>query len=232
MSELDIVRQIAQQVVAMPTLSGTNDHWLWDRTQRIVRNVEHICRMPELAEHAKSIDRFCLLAATYFADSGLAHYLDEENVSARMVLADVAYSDLCDFSTQIVSDKLLNAMAGPKIDKINKIIIESGNRFTDMIEAMILSDARNLEDMGAVGLFHELRRYMIHGKGISDILESWKRKVDYGYWQARLKESFRFDSVRQLAEHRCSAAAYFMDQLAVENSARDLEEWLLESLGN
>ncbi|MHC4552460.1 MAG: hypothetical protein ACYSUT_06800 [Planctomycetota bacterium] len=230
MSELDVIRQMAQQALTMPTLTGIQDNWLWDRTLRILRNVEHICRMPELAEQAMTIDRFCLIAASYFADSGFAHFTDAEDVSARLVLADISQSDLCDFSTQVVSDQLAGALAGPRVDKINKIIVESSNRFTQMTEAMILSDARNLEDMGAVGLFHEFRRYIIHGKGVSDVLENWKRKIDYRYWQARLKESFRFETAQKLAEQRFSAAEYFMNQLSVENSARDLEEMLLESL--
>lgn len=230
MSELDVIRQIAQQVLNVPTLTGIQDNWLWDRTLRILRNVEHICRIPELVDQAMSIDRFCLIAATYFADSGFAHFTDAEDVSARLVLADISQTDLCDFSTQVVSDKLSGALAGPRIDKINKIIVESSNRFTHMTEAMILSDARNLDDMGAVGLFNEFRRYVIHGKGVSDIIESWKRKVDYRYWQARLKESFRFRSVQVLAEQRFGACEYFMNQLRVENTARDLEELLLESM--
>ena len=230
MSELDVIRQIAQQVLNVPTLTGMQDHWLWDRTLRILRNVEHICRMPELADKAMSIDRFCLIAAGYFADSGFAHFTDAEDVSARLVLADISPVDLCDFSTQVVSDRLSGALAGPRIDKINKIIVESSNRFTDVTEAMILSDARNLDDMGAVGLFHEFRRYVIHGKGVSDVMENWKRKIDYRYWQARLKESFRFETSRKLAEQRFSAAEYFMNQLSVENTAKDLEELLLESL--
>ena len=230
MSELDVIRQIAQQVLKVPTLTGIQDHWLWDRTLRILRNVEHICRMPELNEQAAAIDRFCLIAATYFADSGFAHFTDAEDMSARLVLADISQSDLCDFSTQVVSDRLSGALAGPRIDKINKIIVESSNRFTEMTEAMILSDARNLDDMGAVGLFHEFRRYVIHGKGVSDVMENWKRKIDYRYWQARLKESFRFETPRRLAEQRFSAAEYFMNQLSVENAAKDLEELLLESL--
>ncbi|MHC5083857.1 MAG: HD domain-containing protein [Planctomycetota bacterium] len=230
MSELDIIRQMAQQALNVPTLAGINDNWLWDRTLRILRNIEHICRMPELSEQAMSIDRFCLIAAGYFADTGFAHFTDAENVSARLVLADISQSDLCDFSTQVVSDKLAGALAGPRIDKINKIIIESSNRFTEVTEAMILSDGRNLDDMGAVGVFNEFRRYFIHGKGVSDVMETWKRKVDYRYWQARLKESFRFESVRQIAEQRFSACEFFMNQLNVENSARDLEELLLESL--
>jgi len=230
MSEIDIIREIAQQVMMVPTLAGTTDNWLWDRAQRLVRNVEHICRLPELTEANLPIDRFCLTSAAYFVDCGFARYADVEDTAARLVLADVSPADLRDFSTQVVSDKLSGSLAGPKIDKINKIIIESGDRFTDMVEAKILSDARSLDDMGAVGIFNEFRRYVVHGKGASDVLESWKKKVDYRYWQARLKESFRFESVRKLASQRFSTAEYFMNQLTVENSAKDLEEIIIESL--
>ncbi len=230
MSELDVIRQVAEQVLKVPTLTGISDNWLWDRTLRIVRNVEHICRMPELSQIATPVDRFCLTAAAYFADAGFARYADAEDTSSRVVLADVSPTELRDFSTQVVNDRLTTAIAGPRIDKINKIILESGNRFTEMVEAMILSDARNLDDMGAVGIFNEFRRYVVHGKGVSDAMESWKRKIDYRYWQARLKESFRFESVRKLAERRFGAAEYFMNQLQVEHSAKDLEELLLESL--
>ncbi len=230
MSEMDIIREMAQQVLTVPTLAGTADNWLWDRAQRLVRNVEHICRLPELTEADLAVDRFCLTAATCFSDAGFARYADPEDTAARLVLADVTLGDLLDFSTQIVSDKLSGSLAGPKIDKISRIIIESGNRFTDMTEAKILSDARNLDDMGAVGLFNEFRRYVVHGKGASDVLDSWQRKVDYRYWQARLKEGFRFESVRKLAAKRFSAAKYFMDQLGAENSASDLEKMILESL--
>jgi len=230
MSEIDVIRQIAQQSLSVPTLTATQDNWLWDRTLRILRNVEHLCRTPELTDGNVPIDRFCLIAATYFADAGFAHYADAGDMSARLVLADISQTDLRDFSTQVVNDKLAGALAGPRIDKINKIILESSNRFTEMTEAMILSDARNLDDIGAVGLFNEFRRYAIHGKGVSDVLESWKRKVDYRYWQARLKESYRFDSVRKLAERRFGATEYFMNQLDVEHGARDLEELVLESL--
>ena len=230
MSEIDVIREIAQQALTVNTLSGTRDNYLWDRTQRLVRNIEHICRLPEIADTNLAVDRFCLIGATYFSDAGFARYVDAEDKSARVVLADVSVTDLRDFSTQIVTDKLTSIIAGPKIDKINKIIHESSDRFSKMTEAMILSDARNLDDMGAVGVFNEFRRYVVHGKGASDAIDSWKRKVDYRYWDARLKESFRFESVRELAARRFSAAEYFMNQLLVENAARDLEEIVIESL--
>jgi len=230
MSEIDVIREIAQQALTVNTLAGTRDSYLWDRTQRLVRNVEHICRLPEIVDANLAIDRFCLIGATYFSDAGFARYVDSGDNSARVVLADLSVTDLRDFSIQIVTDKLTSVIAGPKIDKINKIIHQSSDRFSKMTEAMILSDARNLDDMGAVGIFNEFRRYVIHGKGASDAIDSWKRKVDYRYWDARLKESFRFESVRELASRRFSAAEHFMNHLLVENSARDLEEVVLESL--
>ena len=230
MSDIATIRRIAREVLTRPAPGGDEDNWLWDRTQRILRNVEHICRLPELVEADVPIDRFCLITATCFAESGFTRYAEVEDVSSRLVLADVNSADLRDFSTQIVSDKLAEALSAAKIDKVNNIIVESESRETNLTEAKILSDARNLDDMGAVGVLNEFRRNVIRGKGVSDVMESWKRKVDYRYWQARLKESFRFETVRKVAVQRFAATEYIMNQLKIENAVQDLEDVLLESL--
>jgi hypothetical protein len=225
-SELDVIHQAARKRLIFQSLSGGCDGWLWDRTLRILRNIEHICRLPELAEQAISIDRFCLVAAAYFADSGLAHFTRYQKAPRQSPPADITKADLCKVSTKIVSDTLADVISETRIDKINKIITESFNRLTDVTEAMVLSDGRGLEDLGAAGLLAGLRGQMIEGKGVSDILESWKRKIEYGYWQARLKESFRLAAVRQIAERRFEAVEEFMNQLSIENTAGDLEKQL------
>jgi len=232
MPEIDLVRETAQQTLKVSTLTGTDDNWLWDRSRRVVRNVEHICKLPEIAEANLAIDRFCLACAAYFSDSGFIHYADSEDVTARVALEDLNVTDLRDFSVQVVTDKLTGKLAEGKIAKINKIILESSNKLTQMPEASILSDGRNLDDMGAVGIFNEFRRYVVQGKGVTDAIDNWQRKIDYRYWEARLKESFRFESVRRVADRRFRAAEYFMKQLRVENLAKDLEEVVLESLEN
>ncbi len=182
--------------------------------------------MPELAEQAISIDRFCLVAAAYFADSGRVYFAGNQKATRKWPPADVTNAEVYNVSMQTVLDKLANVTTSTRIDKINKIIGESFNRFTDVTEAMILSDGRGLEDLGATGLLGTLRKQLIDGKGVSDILESWKRKIEYGYWQARLKESFRFAAVRAIAEQRFAAVEQFMNQLAMENTVGDLEERL------
>jgi len=231
MSDLDMIHNAAREVLTAPGPTGSPDNRLWDRALRILRTAELICRMPELAQQAKTIDRFCLAGAVYFADAGLARYAGSQNVASPFVPTEIKPADLGRFSTQVVSETLAGTLTAARIDRINRIITESANRLTTLPEAMILSDARNLDDMGVIGLYNEWQRHVTHGKGVSDILESWKRKMDYRYWQARLKESFRFDSVRKLAEQRFAAAERFMNQLAVENAAGDIEAFLSEPAG-
>lgn len=230
MSGIDEVREIAKQVLAISTVAGGSDNWLWDRTERILRNVEQICKLPELEIGDIAVDRFCLTAATYFVDTGFTHYADAKDTSANLVLSDVNSSDLRQFSVQVVSAKLSEILSGSRIDKINRIITESANRETDMTEAGILSDATTLDDIGAVGVFNELRRFVIHGKGVSEVLDSWKKKVDYRYWQARLKEGFYYAAVQKLAYQRFAATEYFMSQLKIEHFSQDMDDFLIESL--
>jgi hypothetical protein len=226
MPDLETIRKIAHKALVLQTADADSDNWLWDRAKRCQKNIDKICRLPELADQANSIDRLCLVAATYFADSGFLQYSRGLKGGVKGMLAEVNYTKLCTFSTQIVSEKLARVLTPERIDKVNEIITESCNRFTESVEAMILSDARNLEDLGAVGRLNEVFRQMNSGKGVSEIVTSWKRKIEYGYWQARLKEGFRFEAVGRVAQQRFQAAERFMEQLITENQADDLEDQL------
>ena len=230
MTHLETVKQLAQQLLMAPSTMGLANTWLWDRTQRIVRNVDTICNLPEIAEANIAINRFCLTSAAYFADSGFTNYSGTDTPDSGLVLSDINVADLREFSAQLVSEHLSSHIEQVRIDKINRIILESNNRFCEMPEAMILSDARNLDDIGMVGLFNDFCACGVHGKGVSDALQSWKKKVDYRYWQARLKEGFRFDSVRQIATARYEQAESFMYQLEIENSTKDIEEVKIEQI--
>lgn len=231
MSEIDVIKNIAEQSLTVPSLSGQADCSLWDRAQRIARNVEHVCRFPELVEGNLPVDRFCLKAAAYFSDAGFARYANTKDTNASVVLADLSVADLCQFSTQVVKDKLAGEITDAKIKKINKIIVEASTKKAKSTEARILSDARGLEDVGAVGVFNEFRKIIVHGCGVSDVLSSWKRKIDYRYWDIRLNESFNFESSAKIAKQRFAVAEKFMAQLAAEHTGRDLEEIVIESVG-
>jgi hypothetical protein len=229
-SELERVKELAREVLTFATDGGGCDTSLWDRAERLVLNVKHISRLPELVQDGVPIDNFCLMPATYFSDSGLARYFSVKKAGKTGTAgSDITRSDLLNLSTEVVEKKLGGLLDKRRIEKINRIIVESGGNFTKLTEAMILADARNLDDMGAAGIFSQARRYAVNGKSISDALLDWQRKKDYQYWQARLAECFRFGAVRRIAQRRLSAAEYFMSQLNAENRAHDLEEFSVDS---
>ena len=222
MSDIDLIKKLAEE-----TLAGSSK-WLWDRTRRIVGNCELVCKLDEVVDANLPIERFCLSAAAYFSDAGFIRFAESNGVPDSVVLSEVNVHDLRKFSTQIVSDKLVYTDAESKIDKICKIIVESSTANSKLAEAKILSDGRGLDDMGAVGVFNEFRKYAFHGDGAGEALIGWKRRIDYRYWQSRLDESFSFESVSKIAKRRFAAAEIFMNQLADENLGRDIEEMVLE----
>ena len=226
MADLQIFKEIAEQVLAIPTQKGTPDGYLIDRAYRILRHCGGIARLGEVQRF--QIDYDSLYIAALFRDAGFAHYANQEDKVSRMVLADLTDEDTRDFSTQIVQEKLTELLTPEQLERVCSIIIESGKRNTTIIEAMVLSDARNLDDMGATGVFNEMRRYVIHGRGVAEALAGWNRKIEYDYWAARLRESFRFEAVRAIAEQRLLAARKFMAQLDIENKAADMEKILLK----
>lgn len=229
-SELERIKSLAREVLTFAMDEGGFDTSLWDRAERLVLNVKHISRLPELVQEGIPIDNFCLMPATYFGDSGLARYFSGKKAGKAVAAAsDITRSDLLNLSTEVVEETLGGLLDKWRIEKINRIIVESGSNFTKLTEAMILSDARNLDDMGAAGIFSQARHFAVKGKSVSDALQDWQRKKDYQYWQARLADCFRFGAVRRIAQRRLSAAEYFMSQLNAENKAHDLEEFSVDS---
>jgi hypothetical protein len=226
MADLNVIKELAEQSLIIPTLKGTPDRYLIDRSYRVLRHCGGIAELHDV--RCFQIDLECLNVAALFRDTGFARYANQEDKASRMVLADLTDEDLRDFSAQIVQEKLADLLNPRQLERVCSIIIESGKRDTVLAESMILSDARNLDDMGAVGIFNEVRRYLVHGRGVSEAVTSWNRKLEYDYWSARLRESFRFAGVRDIARQRLQIAEQFMRQLDAENRAGDLERILME----
>jgi hypothetical protein len=222
MSQEEIITDIAQRVLTAPAHNAESNSWLWDRSKRLLRIVRIICDMPELTRPDLPIDRLCLNAAVYFCHAALAESEKSKNLKTAKASLEPNRLDSTKISARIAAEKLHGHLSEQKINKISRIILESGNKLTNLNEAKILSDAQNLDDMGIVGIFSLLRNSSLRGKGPSDVLRSWKKKIDYGYFQARLKESFHFESVKRIAKKRFELTENFMSRLEDECSAKDI----------
>jgi len=217
MAEIDIIRRTARQIFSAARPAVGQGSWLWGRAERIVHNIEAICRLSEIAEANLAIDMFCLTAAGYLADVSLASGGEEMSSEA---------------AAHLVAERLAGAIDAGKIDKINRIIEQAIDGHSNLTEAMILSDAMGLDDVGVAGIANSFYRSVsIGGGGGGDAVAGWRRRLDYGYWDARLKESFRFDSVRAVAEQRHNLAKEFVEAFEMERSADDVRDLLAAAVG-
>ena len=225
MAQMERIQRLAEEVLTFQDSSGHIERWLWDRAKRIARNAEQISKLPELTKKGVSIDLFALLAAAYLADAGYRLSAQMEGKSTRGTTLQLQGKQLRENSVQIIKGKEKDPCLEGKTDLICRIITESENRSAQLLEARILSDARMLDEIGALGIIHEIRRCILQGKGPGALLEGWDRRVEYRYWEARLKEGFHFPSVRQIAQDRFEAMGHYIQQLRKEYFGQDLESF-------
>jgi len=197
--------------------------FLVERASRVAASCRYISRIDEVRELDVNIDIDSLLVAAYFTYTGLAKFLKENNGFADLALISEKNQLILDYSIEEIKDSLKDTLKKDIIEKSSRIIIESSENNPIIIEAKILSDARNLDEIGAVGIINEIREIMCSGRSVTNFLKSWQSKIDYGYWQARINESFHFDTVKKLAEQRFSSADFFVKQLLFESQCRDIK---------
>ncbi len=209
MPELEVVKQAALGVLR--TAGPFTASLLIDRAERIALNADYIAQLDEITRIETIIDRSVISCAAYISDLAVAL---EQN--------QIFYSEpVFEKSAAIAAEKLAGKIPRARIEKISKVLIESASRLTRMCEAMVLSDARSLDDMGLVGLLREFCRCLGQGKGISAMLTGWKRRVEYGYWDARINESFRFETTKKIAAQRIARMEKLIAQLELESSASE-----------
>ena len=81
-----------------------------------------------------------------------------------------------------------------------------------------------LGDILRVPTDRELRRFAMEGRGVEDVLTSWQRKLDYGYFAARIDDTFRFAESRRWAEGRVKRLEQLMNDMITENQAGDMPD--------
>ena len=220
MADLEYITSIAEKSLSELIVNGGGEGYWLDRGRRLVRHCVKIGQLKEVK--CFDFDGECLQIAALFYYAGCLgrskvpgnyqHYHGVEKSGRGMVKQ----------SRGILRQKLGWLLEPKRWELAGKIILESQNRQTKLIEAMILTDAVNLEDFGASGVFGEMARVLKEGGGVGVLLAVWRRMVDYDYWPARLRDGFRFEGVRKIAKARLEAATRFMRQLEKENGADDI----------
>lgn len=102
------------------------------------------------------------------------------------------------------------------LDRTTRLLRELPQRSPAIPEARLLADAVNLEDFGVTGILHLTIALAQQGSGIRQVTDACERREAYGYWDARLKDGFQFEPVRQMARRRLEHARQMSNALREE----------------
>jgi hypothetical protein len=210
----------ARTGLALGPPGGPMDLTLWEHSLRVLASAEIIASMPEVA--AGRIDRQAMKVAALYHDAGWAVQVTSGEIPVHAVLSRPTNDVQHELAAQLV-EASLHAMLPPRTVEVAAGTIRGiNNRRHDMIESHIISDADNLDQIGPIGLFHSLRRSALDGRGLRHLLDGWYRQQEYHYWEARIRDGIRFESVRELAWKRLAAMEPFMLALDDHLNSKDV----------
>jgi hypothetical protein len=102
------------------------------------------------------------------------------------------------------------------LDRTTRLLQEMPHRSPVLDESKLLADAVNLEDFGLIGLVQQAVQLSRQGGGVAQVIEAFEKREQYGYWQARLKDGFHFEPIRQMARRRLESARETLKLLQLE----------------
>jgi hypothetical protein len=114
--------------------------------------------------------------------------------------------DRAEQSAELLVTLLSDDVDESLLDRTIRLLHELPHRSPVPEEAKLLADAVNLDDFGMVGLLSQMIQLARQGDGINQLLDGAEKREQYGYWDARLKDGFHFEPVRQIARRRVDDA--------------------------
>jgi len=220
--EIEPLIEEARDVLVTASPLGREDRFLFDHAVRVMRVAERLSHCREVRQWR--IDRFALQVAALFHQAATVRLDEERRTSTVYAAATMSAEDVKEYSAELAGDRLRGRVPGRQLARIQEIIRRAHDASIDLAEAKILSDADSLDDIGALGVWRDMRRYILEGRAVADTVRAWQQREQYGYWEARLREAFNLETARRLAERRLEAARRFKEQLAVEREALDLAD--------
>jgi len=104
------------------------------------------------------------------------------------------------------------------LDRVTRVLLDLPSREPESDDARLLADVVNLDDFGLTGLLASTVLLATQGHGVSTLLEGAKKREQYGYWEARLRDGFHFPQIRAIAEKRLATMRAFLDRVEAEQA--------------
>lgn len=207
----DAIWNRARADLAIPTKQGGQDVFLWEHSDRVARNVEWILNLPMV--QAAAPDPASCVAAALYHDAGWAVRFAKGEVRREEILVCSISDTHRELGAELLERRLAKYLGPETRSRASEAIRALSDRRIGSIEGQVLADANNLDEFGLPSLWATIRRDALVGKGVQAMIDKWKRRKEYRFWEPRLNDSFRFQPVRTLAEERLEHFERFMEEL-------------------
>lgn len=216
----DRLWQRAERDLVITDQRSVPDPIVWEHSTRVARICERIAQLPEVS--AGSFNSEALMVAALYHDMGWVLECRAGRVSHSELLLRPTSDAYREMAADWIEVHLKGALLGGIIEQAMATIRQSNDRHTRLLEAQILADACNLDQIGPPVIDRMIRKCRGEGKTLEQLLTAWQRQEEYRYWQARINESLRFEAVRAIGQRRHEALRQFMASLATAVSLDDL----------
>lgn len=224
MANQDPVWDRAEHDLVLTGDDGIRDVFLWEHCRRVARNARLIARLPGVP--APRVDGAALDAAALYHDAGWICQCREGTVD-RFELLSKPTSDLQhSLAASLLTKALRDHLKPRSLSAAALFVRQMGDRHVRAVEAQILADADNLDEIGSLSLWNVVRRHTFQGKSVEAALQTWQRQREFRFWTARINNSLRFEAVKQIAFKRLEELDRFMELLARHHRGDDLLEHL------
>ncbi|HOW18666.1 MAG TPA: hypothetical protein PLC79_06480 [Phycisphaerae bacterium] len=214
----------AESDLQIPLGSGKSDPVVWEHAVRVVGLALQMLTLPDLA--GQRIDRSALVAAALYHDAAWAFQARKQQIPRAEVLTRPTSDAQRELSATLLEQAASGLLPEATLRTAARAIREAGRRTTQLGEACVLAEADNLDEIGPQAVWLMIRRYTNDARGIDAVLDAWRRQREYRYWEARLRECFRYDVTRRLARQRLEAVERMMSDLARAHHLEDVAEFL------
>lgn len=186
---------------------GTRGPRLLEDGQRLWQRLQRLIKMDLVADP----DRDALELASHALQLPM-----RECKPATGKLGRTNLKDRAEQAAELLISTLSDHAEEELLDRAARLLHEIPHRPPMIEDARLLADALNLEDFGVIGLLNQMIQLARLGDGIPQLAEGSEKREQYGYWEARLKDGFHFEPIRQIARRRLAKARQMAGVLAEE----------------
>lgn len=216
----DAIWNRARVDLVLTTDRGDRDVFLLEHSCRVAENARQIAKLPEVESAAA--DEVAIVSGALYHDAGWVARVASGEISREEILVRPMSETHRELGASLLEKNLAKLVPAESLQRAAYAIRTLHDRDSDSIEGQVIAEADSLDEFGVISLWTSVRRGVLDGKGIQAVIDMWRRRSEFRFWDARLRNSFRFPAIRELAQHRLELLERFMMELEEQHKCSDL----------